>query len=125
MDGAGGPEDVFGPKNNLAMRFINKNMMQAISGSMAGMSPEKRSVIYAIAGALCEKPPERKAFYYNVALVSRTLANFPKAAELVYSGNLDRTTAFNLLFPDLKDLGLSAKSSNEEISDEVYMRTSF
>ena len=125
MDNADKPEDVFGTKNNLAMRFINKNMMQAISGSMAGISPEKRSVVYAIADALCEKPPKGKAFYHNVALVSRTLVNFPKAAELVYSGNLNRTTAFTLLFPDLKALGLSAKSSNEEISDVVCSYNSF
>jgi len=125
MDNAGNPEDVFGTKNNLVMRFINKNMMQAISGSMAGISPEKRSVVYAITDALCEKPPEGKAFYHNVALVARTLVNFHKAAELVYSGNLNRTTAFNLLFPDLKGLGLSAKNSNEEISDVIYAYTSF
>ena len=125
MDNADKPEDVFGTKNNLVMRFINKNMMQAISGSMAGISPEKRSVVYAIADALCEKTPGGKPFYYNVALVSRTLVNFPKAAELVYSGNLNRTTAFDLLFPDLKGIGLSAKSSNEEISDVMYEHTSF
>ncbi len=125
MDNAGNSEDVFGTKNNLAMRFINKNMMLAISGSMAGISPEKRSVVYALADALCEKPPEGKAFYYNAALLSRTLVNFPKAAELVYSGNLNRTTAFNLLFPDLKGIGLSANTSNEDISSAVYEYTSF
>ncbi len=100
------PRDLFSEEKNLAIPFIKTNMMDAVSGSMAGISPEKRSVIYAMAEALREKSPNGMAFTtFNTALVSRTLVNFPKAAELVYSGKLDRTTAFNTLFPDLKSLG--------------------
>ena len=114
------PEDLFSEENNHAIGFIKTNMMQSVSGSMAGISPEKRSVVFAIADAMREKKPGGLAFTtYNAALVSRTLANFPKAAELVYSGKLDRTTAFNTLFPDMKSIGVSAKNTNREIADAV------
>lgn len=53
------------------------------------------------------------------ALLSRTLANFPKAAELVYSGKLNRATAFNALFSDLKGIGLDARNTNREIKDRI------
>ena len=120
------PRDLFSEEKNLAIPFIKTNMMDAVSGSMAGISPEKRSVIYAMAEALREKSPDGMAFTtYNTALVSRTLVNFPKAAELVYSGKLDRTTAFNTLFPDLKSLGVSAKNTNRQIADAVLAHNSF
>ena len=116
------PESVFGPKNNPVMRFMLDNMMQALSGSFAGISPEKRSVVYAMADALRENDAasgKARPFYYQSTLLARTLANFGKAAELVYSGNLNRTTAFNTLFPDFKKFGLSGSSTNLEISEVI------
>lgn len=110
------PEARFAPENNPAMRYILDNMMDAISGSMAGISPEKRSVVYAVSNALRDGG---HPFTFNSAILSRTLANFGKVAELVYSGNLDRTTAFDTLFSDLKKLGLSSGNTNDEIATEV------
>ena len=123
---ADSPEARFAPENNPAMRFILDNMMDAISGSMANISPEKRSVVYAVANALREgsvEDPKGHPFSFNSALLSRTLANFGKAAELVYSGNLNRATAFDTLFPDFKKLGLSSRSTNDEINTLVSAET--
>ena len=111
--------DLFSAKNNLAMQFIADNMMESIDGTMAGISPEKRSVVYALANALRENPPGGGAFRLGNALVSRTLANFPKAAELVYSGKLNRTTAFNTLFSDFTSIGLNARFTNRQIKDRI------
>jgi len=112
--------DLFSDERNLAVPFIKANMMECISGSMAGISPEKRSVVYAMAEALSQKKTGGLSFsYFNVALLSRTLLNFTKTAELVYSGKLNRTTAFNTLFSDLKSIGLSANDSNRTIKEEV------
>ena len=116
--------DLFSPRSNPAMQFIADNMMQSVSGSMFGISPEKRSVVYAVANALRQPPsagnPNGTPFGLNHALVSRTLANFSKIADIVYSGKLNRTTAFNTLFSDLKlkPLGVTDKSSNEMIADK-------
>lgn len=112
--------DLFGPKKNNAMQFIRTKMMQGLSGTLSGISPDKRSVVFAIAEALRDKLSTGSgAFKQDSMLVSRTLANFPKAADLVYSGKLDRATVFNTLFPDLKELGLSANSTNMEIHYRV------
>jgi len=114
--------NLFSPRSNPAMQFIADNMMLGVTGSMAGISPEKRSVVYAVANALREAPsadnPNGVPFMLNHSLVSRTLANFGKIADIVYSGKLNRTTAFNALFPDLKPLRVTDKSSNETISDK-------
>ena len=114
--------DLFGPKKNRAMQFITDKMMETVSGTLAGISPDKRFVVFALADALREKNPATKSggFNRNTMLVSRTLANYPKAADLAYSGKLDRTTIFNTLFPDLKEIGLSADSTNKEIDHGIY-----
>jgi len=114
--------DLFGPKKNNAMQFIRNKMMEGLSGTLSGISPDKRSVVFAIAEALREETSSTKsgAFKRVSMLVSRTLANLPKAADLVYSGKLDRKTVFNALFPDLKKIGLSASSTNKEIDYGIY-----
>lgn len=113
--------NLFSPKKNPAMQFIADDMMVSVSGSMAGIPPEKRSVIYAVANALREAPsaarPKAVPLQLNSALVSRTLVNFNKVADLVYSGKLNRTTAFDALFSDLKEIGVNARSPNVVISD--------
>ena len=113
------PRDLFSEEKNLAIPFIKGNMMESISGSMAAISPEKRSVVYALADALNEKVPGGRTFKFNSAILSRTLAHLGKATELVYSGNLNRTTAFNALFSDFKSLGVDANTSNDDIDTVV------
>lgn len=115
------PDDLFSEEKNLVVQFIKDNNMQSICGSMTGISPEKRSVVFALADALRENTPNGKdnAFKYCDALMSRTLTHFGKATELVYSGNLNRQTAFDTLFPDFKRLGVTADMSNKEIYDVV------
>ena len=113
------PRDLFSEEKNLAIPFIKGGMMKAISGSMATISPEKRSVVYALADALNEKAPGGRTFAFNSALLSRTLAHLGTATELVYSGNLNRTTAFNTLFSDFKSLGVDANTSNSDINGVV------
>ena len=111
--------DLFSSKNNLAMKFIEANMMESVSGTLLGISPEKRSVVFALANALHDTVEDGTKFFRNNLLVSRTLANFPKAAELVYSGKLNRETAFNTLFPDLKSIGIDTSMTNREIKNEI------
>ena len=106
-------EDLF--NKNPALEFIQDRQWEGLTGTLTGISPEKRSVVFALAHALRDD----RAFKLHSALVARILANFQKAADVVYSGNLNRTTAFNALFTDLKALGLTASSQNMEIRDRV------
>ena len=119
------PADLFSEEKNLVVRFIKDNNMESICGSMTGISPEKRSVVFALADALREKTPGGRKFPYCEALMSRTLSHFGKATELVYSGNLSRQTAIDTLFPDFKSIGVNANMSNEDIKDKVYEYISF
>ena len=113
--------ELFGAKKNHVMQFIKDKMMEAVSGSLTGISPDKRFVVFTIAEALREKNPLKLygAFRRPAMLLSRILSNYPKAADLAYSGKLDRKTIFDTLFPDLKEIGLSADSTNKEIGDRL------
>ena len=113
------PADLFSEEKNLVVRFIKDNKMQSVGGSMTGISPEKRSVIFALVDVLREKTKDGRSFPFCEALMARAFSNFGKATELVYSGNLNRQTAIDTLFPDFKSIGVDANNSNGEIKDAV------
>ena len=114
------PEDVFGMKNNPAMRFIGRNYTISFANSLAQIPPEKRTVLYAVFDALHKLPsgnnmPDKKFEIdqsISAVLGARVMKNFDAVAALQKSGKLDRARLVPLLFPDLQ---VPANAPNKEI----------
>ena len=114
------PEDVFGMKNNPAMRFIGRNYTISFANSLAQIPPEKRTVLYAVFDALHKLPsgnnmPDKKLEIdqsISAVLGARVMKNFDAVAALQKSGKLDRARLVPLLFPDLQ---VPANAPNKEI----------
>ena len=81
--------------------------------------------VFALADALREKTPHGQPFPLCHALMSRALSHFGKATELVYSGNLNRQTVIDTLFPDFKSIGVNAETTNYDIDVKVCDYVSF
>ncbi len=116
------PEDVFGMKNNPAMRFIGRNYTISFANSLAQIPPEKRTVLYAVFDALHKLPsgnnmPDKKSEIdqsISAVLGARVMKNFDAVAALQKSGKLDRAHLVPILFSDLQ---VPANAANSEIAE--------
>ncbi|MBR3584128.1 MAG: hypothetical protein IKO01_11885 [Kiritimatiellae bacterium] len=116
------PEDVFGMKNNPAMRFVGRNYTISFANSLAQIPPERRTVLYAVFDALHKLPagnnmPDSHAAIdqsVSAVLGARVMKNFDAVAALQKSGKLDRAHLVPILFSDLQ---VPANASNEEITN--------
>ena len=114
------PEDVFGMRNNPAMRFIGRNYTISFANSLAQIPPENRTVLYAVFDAFHKLPsgdnmPEKHSEIdqsISTVLGARVMKHFDAVVALQKSGKLDRAHLVPILFSDLQ---VPANAANREI----------
>ena len=116
------PEDVFGMRNNPAMRFIGRNYTISFANSLAQIPPEKRTVLYAVFDAYHKLPagnqmPEKDSEIAQSAILgARVMRHFDAVVALQSAGKLDRAHLTPLLYSELQ---VSTNATNKEITEAL------
>jgi hypothetical protein len=104
-------EKAFGFEHNAASRFIGRNLCRGMLGTLNGIPPDKRRIVFAVFDAflpLAKTPAEadKKAdLSCDSILLSRTLMNIGKLTALEEKGQLTAKAIIDICFPDMQDKG--------------------
>ena len=112
------PEELFGMKNNAAMRFYGRNMHESMLGTVVNLPPEKRGVLFAatdlflplyesqadITAKEKRDTPERMGSN-NRIFAARVLNHIDELAALMDKGQLTTKNVIKTCFPDIGKTG--------------------
>ena len=118
IDLAKSGEEVFGMKNNAAMRFFGRNLHQSVLGTVLNVPPAKRGVIFAAVDAFqplfrdeaeadAKKGLGAAAWKIKDAplFVSRCAAHLDELYSLMAKGRLTAKNILKICFPDIRKPG--------------------
>lgn len=117
----GTPEEVFGMKNNPAMRFFGRDLHASNSFTFLQMPPEKRAVFFRCTDLLM--PLKKHVGDPNggaksgALSVARILRHFDELERLHAKGQLSQKTLLATCFPDIQNI--STKNPDETLNAHI------
>ena len=111
-------ENLFGFKNNAAMRFFGRGYGASAYSTLAGMPPAKRQTLYAVMDLFTKDaknlketreqnlgPGRRKRISDGPKFIGRIIRNFEAIERLQRDGKLTAKNILDKFFPDITDKG--------------------
>ena len=115
---AADPEELFGMKNNAAMRFYGRNMHESMLGTVVNLPPEKRSVLFAAADLFLQlyesqaditakekRDTPGRMGSNNRIFAARVLNHIDELTALTDKGQLTAKNVIKTCFPDIGKTG--------------------